>query len=67
MALFYYVHWYNQIRLNGTLGYLSPVEYKKKHVNKIVWVFVDIPIMSSYSLEEIAAHFFERLDCLHIG
>jgi len=24
-----YVHWFNNIRLHGTLGYLSPVEFKK--------------------------------------
>jgi len=24
-----YVHWFNNIRLHGTLGYLSPVEFKR--------------------------------------
>ena len=24
-----YVHWFNCIRLHGTLGYLSPVEFRK--------------------------------------
>ena len=24
-----YVHWFNNIRLHGTLGYLSPAEFKK--------------------------------------
>ena len=24
-----YVHWFNNIRLHGTLGYLSPEEFKK--------------------------------------
>jgi len=31
-----YVHWYNHIRIHGTLGYLSPIEYKKEHLKKIV-------------------------------
>lgn len=26
-----YVHWFNNIRLHGTLGYLSPAEFKKNH------------------------------------
>ncbi|MCP3033306.1 IS3 family transposase, partial [Halobacillus sp. A1] len=35
-ALFDYVHWYNHIRIHGTLNYLSPIEFKKKHLNEIV-------------------------------
>lgn len=31
-----YVHWFNHIRIHGTLGYLSPIEYKLLHLNKIV-------------------------------
>lgn len=31
-----YVHWFNHIRIHGTLGYLSPIEYKLKHLNKAV-------------------------------
>lgn len=31
-----YVHWFNHIRIHGTLDYLSPIEYKNKHLNKIV-------------------------------
>ncbi|WP_155273030.1 IS3 family transposase, partial [Lysinibacillus sphaericus] len=23
-----YVHWFNNIRIHGTLGYLTPVEFK---------------------------------------
>jgi putative transposase len=26
-----YVHWFINIRLHGTLGYLSPVEFKQSH------------------------------------
>lgn len=36
LALFDYVNWYNHIRIHGTLGYLSPIEFRKKHLNKIV-------------------------------
>ncbi|MCM3390450.1 IS3 family transposase, partial [Ureibacillus chungkukjangi] len=25
-----YVHWFNNIRIHGTLGYLSPVEFKNR-------------------------------------
>lgn len=31
-----YVHWFNHKRIHGTLGYLSPIEYKKKHLKKVV-------------------------------
>lgn len=31
-----YVHWFNYIRIHGTLDYLSPMEYKNKHLKKIV-------------------------------
>jgi transposase InsO family protein len=31
-----YVHWFNYIRIHGTLGYLSPIEYKKEHLKKVV-------------------------------
>ncbi|MBT2701472.1 integrase core domain-containing protein [Bacillus sp. ISL-40] len=31
-----YVHWFNHIRIQGTLGYLSPIEYKKEHLKKVV-------------------------------
>ena len=31
-----YVHWFNHIRIHGTLGYLTPVEYKSKHLKKVV-------------------------------
>jgi len=26
-----YVHWFNNIRLHGTLGYMSPVEYRRQY------------------------------------
>lgn len=28
LELFDYVHWYNQIRIHGSLGYVTPSEYK---------------------------------------
>jgi putative transposase len=31
-----YVHWFNHIRIHGTLDYLSPIEYKNEHLKKIV-------------------------------
>ncbi len=31
-----YVHWYNHIRIHGSLGYLTPVEYKLEHLKKVV-------------------------------
>jgi putative transposase len=36
LALFDYVHWFNHIRIHGTLGYLSPMEYKSRHLKKTV-------------------------------
>ena len=33
MELADYVHWFNNIRLHGTLGYLSPVEFKSLHTS----------------------------------
>ena len=36
LELFDYVHWYNNLRMHGTLGYLSPVSYRNKALKKIV-------------------------------
>lgn len=36
LELFDYVHWFNHIRIHGTLGYLSPIEFKSKYLKKIV-------------------------------
>lgn len=36
LELFNYVHWFNHIRIHSTIGYLSPVENKSMHLNKIV-------------------------------
>ncbi|WP_085962551.1 IS3 family transposase [Bacillus cereus] len=31
-----YVNWFNNVRIHGTLGYLSPVQYRLEHLKKIV-------------------------------
>jgi putative transposase len=31
-----YINWFNNVRIHGTLGYLTPVEYKRVHLNKFV-------------------------------
>ncbi|SFL82732.1 Integrase core domain-containing protein [Salibacterium qingdaonense] len=32
LELFDYVHWFNPIRIHGSLDYLTPAEYKSKHL-----------------------------------
>lgn len=36
LELFDYINWYNNIRIHGTLGYLSPLEYKSMYLKKVV-------------------------------
>jgi transposase InsO family protein len=36
LALHDYLHWFNHIRIHGTLGYLSPVQFKLTNLNKVV-------------------------------
>ena len=36
IELFDYVHWYNNIRLHSSLGYLPPIDYKYLHLKKVV-------------------------------
>jgi transposase InsO family protein len=31
-----YVHWFNHLRIHGTLGYVSPIQYKLEHLKKTV-------------------------------
>lgn len=31
-----YIHWFNHKRIHGTLGYLSPLEFKLEHLKKVV-------------------------------
>ena len=31
-----YIHWYNHIRIHGTLGYKSPIQYKQDDLTKVV-------------------------------
>lgn len=36
LKLFDYVNWYNNYRLHGSLGYLTPVEYRENVLEKVV-------------------------------
>lgn len=36
LELYDYVNWYNKHRIHGTLGYMSPVNYKRKALKKVV-------------------------------
>jgi putative transposase len=31
-----YIHWYNHIRIHGTLGYVSPIKFKLDNLKKVV-------------------------------
>jgi len=31
-----YVNWYNKLRIHGTLGYVSPIDYKQSSLKKAV-------------------------------
>jgi len=35
LELFDYVNWFNHIRIHGSLGYLTPSEYKRKHQDEM--------------------------------
>ncbi|WP_141705939.1 IS3 family transposase, partial [Planococcus maritimus] len=34
--LFDYINWYNNLRIHGSLGYLSPVAYRLSSLKKVV-------------------------------
>ncbi|QGH36912.1 IS3 family transposase [Gracilibacillus salitolerans] len=34
--LYYYVHWFNHIRIHEALGYISPINSKLEHLKKVV-------------------------------
>ena len=36
IELAHYVNWFNNVRIHGTLGYLTPNEYRAQHLKKIV-------------------------------
>ena len=38
-----YVNGYNKLRIHGTLGYVSPIDYKQSSLKKAVWFNVDNP------------------------
>ncbi|WP_415837212.1 IS3 family transposase, partial [Paenibacillus phoenicis] len=31
-----YINWFNKHRIHGTLGYLTPVQYRQEALNKVV-------------------------------
>lgn len=33
LGMFDYVNWYNNCRLHGTIGYMTPIAYRRKHLN----------------------------------
>ncbi|WP_083711241.1 IS3 family transposase [Domibacillus epiphyticus] len=32
-----YVNWFNKLRIHGTLGYVSPIEYKRSSLKKAAY------------------------------
>lgn len=36
IELFDYVHWFNNHRIHGTLGYMTPVQYRQHPLKKVV-------------------------------
>ncbi|WP_141213031.1 IS3 family transposase, partial [Brevibacillus laterosporus] len=42
-----YIYWYNLIRIHGTLGYKSPIQYKLERLKKAVYFSVDSPVSIS--------------------
>ncbi|MGG5765225.1 IS3 family transposase [Bacillus proteolyticus] len=43
-----YVNWFNKIKIHGTLGNLSSVQYRQEHLKKTVYFCVAIPASSIY-------------------
>lgn len=38
-----YANWFNKLRIHGTLSHVSPIEYKRSSLKKIVWFDDDNP------------------------
>jgi transposase InsO family protein len=36
LELYDYVNWFNRHRINGSLGYLTPVQYRQEALKKVV-------------------------------
>ena len=47
LELMDYIYWYNLIRIHGTLGYKSPIQYKLERLKKAVYFSVDSPVSIS--------------------
>ncbi len=39
-----YVYWYNNLRIHGSLGYISPIEYRESNAIKLGQVYLSIEI-----------------------
>ncbi len=50
LELFDYVHWFNHIRIQGSLNCLTLTEYKLMDLQKSVQFSVEIPMIASNSL-----------------
>ncbi|MBG9789336.1 transposase [Brevibacillus laterosporus] len=47
LELMDYIYWFNLIRIHGTLGYKSPIQYKLERLKKAVYFSVDSPVSIS--------------------
>lgn len=36
LELYDYVNWFNKHRIHGTLGYMTPIQYRQEALNKVV-------------------------------
>ncbi len=48
LELYDYINWFNKHRSHGTLGYLTPIQYRKEALKKAVWFTVDNPVSTYY-------------------
>ena len=45
LKLWDYIHWYNHCRIHSSLGYQTPVQYRKNNLKKVVYKSVDNPAL----------------------